>query len=432
VTPAQPDGSVSPPDAGLPDVTIDRASVDAAMLDTYCSLPGSYVWKGGAPTVVPGMTGGPDLSWLQVPDGFCVHFFATVPETRNLKFAPNGDLFVASPSFPCAGGASGGMGSIVVVPDDNHDGVGDSLVTYKGGIPQVQGLLFSGGYLYYQDATQIMRTAYKSGDRMAPALSDSVADITVYTSPLHWAKSIDADDNGNIFVTNGGDQGVACEVGETEEQQPFEGGILLIDSAPGGGHPNGQLVAKGLRNPIDLRCAKGTGACFALELARDFAGPEGSREKLIPVRQGDDWGYPCCATADLPYTDSNVPSGYCSGVAEENTSFVIDHTPFGIDFEQGFWPATWKYRTFVALHGYFSSWIGARVVGIQTAPDGWPIPSSEANEDAGTSLADFATGWDDGHQDHGRPATVAFSPDGRLFLGDDMLGLIVWIAPVGH
>ena len=92
------------------------------------------------------MTGGPDLSWLQVPDGFCVHFFATVPETRNLKFAPNGDLFVASPSFPCAGGASGGMGSIVVVPDDNHDGVGDSLVTYKGGIPQVQGLLFSGGY----------------------------------------------------------------------------------------------------------------------------------------------------------------------------------------------------------------------------------------------------------------------------------------------
>jgi hypothetical protein len=41
----------------------------------------------------------------------------------------------------------------------------------------------------------------------------------------------------------------------------------------------------------------------------------------------------------------------------------------------------------------------------------------------------FATGWDDQSHQHGRPAAVAFSSDGRLFLSNDNNGVIVWIAP---
>ena len=44
--------------------------------------------------------------------------------------------------------------------------------------------------------------------------------------------------------------------------------------------------------------------------------------------------------------------------------------------------------------------------------------------------ADFATGWDDGTLSHGRPAAVAFSPDGRLFLSNDQKGDIYWFAPL--
>ncbi|HZU85393.1 MAG TPA: hypothetical protein VE987_20820, partial [Polyangiaceae bacterium] len=160
----------------------------------------------------------------------------------------------------------------------------------------------------------------------------------------------------------------------------------------------------------------------------------------------DDWGYPCCATQGLPYSGvvysdtSAVPD--CSGVATENASFIIGHTPFGLDFEPGVWPsapidghpgATWNGRAFVTLHGDYGTWSGARVVALALDPaTGLPLPASELPS-SGTpadDMIDFATGWDDGAQDHGRPGAVVFAPDGRLFIGDDQLGAVVWIAPV--
>jgi hypothetical protein len=54
----------------------------------------------------------------------------------------------------------------------------------------------------------------------------------------------------------------------------------------------------------------------------------------------------------------------------------------------------------------------------------------EATQDASTAMVDFATGWDDGKNDHGRPAALTFAPDGRMFVGNDIDGTIVWIAPV--
>jgi glucose/arabinose dehydrogenase len=262
------------------------------------------------------------------------------------------------------------------------------------------------------------------GDRTAPPAAQQMIDVSVYVSADHWPKAVDADDNGNVFVTNGGEQYDSCDPSVPEKSRPFHGGVLRIDGSPGG-----ELIARGLRNPIALRCAPGTGTCFGLELARDFAPQQGSREKLFAVRKGDDWGYPCCATANEPYSDIS-PAPACAGVQPETGSFIIDHTPFGLDFEPGLWPGSWKSRVYVVLHGFVGTWVGARIVALATDPKtGWPVMSSEAKPDA--SFVDFGTGWDDGRLAHGRPATVAFSPDGRLFVGNDINGDIFWIAPVG-
>jgi glucose/arabinose dehydrogenase len=196
------------------------------------------------------------------------------------------------------------------------------------------------------------------------------------------------------------------------------------------------LVAKGFRNPIALRCETNHDVCLAVELALDYSDTMGGREKLVVVRSGDDWGYPCCATRDLPYSTVTYSDTQgtpdCANVAPESGSFVIGHTPFGVDFEPGMWPAPWKDRAFVTLHGVVGSFVGARVVAIGLdATTGLPMPATELGNGGPNpdSLLQFASGWDDGNQDHGRPAAITFAADGRMFLADDNLGIIVWIAP---
>ena len=387
----------------------------------FCDLPGSVQNTANGIVVVPGGAAGvPDLGFLNLPVGFCAHFFATLGNARQLRFAPGGELFVASPTTGTTGGGPGGKAAIVVLPDDDHDGMADTAETFLSGLPSTQGMMFANGYFYYQNATKIMRLPYAPGDRVASGSSEQVADITLYVSALHWPKALDVADDGTIYVSNGGDQTEVCN-----PAHPFHGGILKLDGAPGG-----TPVAKGFRNPISLRCSRGHNLCFAIELARDFTATQGGREKVVPIRQDDDWGFPCCATKDLPYPDI-VPVPNCSTVTSESNSFVIGETPFDLDFESGRWPAPWSNRVYVPLHGEAGTWKGARLVGIALDPvTGELLPSSDINGGSSGALADFVTGWDDGTQRHGRPAAVAFAPDGRLFLGNDTTGDIIWIAPL--
>jgi glucose/arabinose dehydrogenase len=313
------------------------------------------------------------------------------------------------------------MSAIVVLPDDNQDGVADKVEVFLDNLPSTQGLLFHGGMFYYQDATRIMQLPYKTGDRTPSGASTPVVDVTVYSNDLHWPKTLDASDDGHIYVGNGGGQSDPCV-----EPPPFLGGVLEIDGSPGG-----KQIAKGFRNPIAIRCARGHDQCFAVELALDYSQTTGGREKIVPIRAGDDWGFPCCATQNLPYTgtfDQTGATPSCAGVAAEGNAFVIGDTPFGLDFEPGRWKAPYEGNAFVAIHGVFGTWQGTRVVTIpMDSKTGLPLPSTDLGGKT-QGMTDFATGWDDGTLSHGRPAALTFSPDGRLFVASDHNGVIFWIA----
>ncbi len=389
-----------------------------------CTLPGAVQFTANGTVTVPGGDpNAPSLDYLHLPAGFCAHHFAVVGNARQIRFAPGGELFVASPSTSTTGGGGGGLNAIVVLPDDNHDGTADKQILFLEGLPSTQGLLFANDFLYYQDKTRIMQIPYKAGDRAPSGAATPVVDITAYSSGLHWPKTLDISDDGHIYVGNGGDQGEACV-----QPHPVHGGILEIDGSPGG-----KPVARGFRNPIAVRCARGHNQCFALELALDYSASQGGREKLVPIREGDDWGFPCCATQNLAYDgvlNQNNLDPKCGGVAAETVGFYIGDTPFGVDFEPGQWPDIWGGRAYVATHGAAGTWTGARLVSVpMDASTGLPTTSTDVNgNDVG--MVDFATGWDDGTQSHGRPAAVTFSADGRLFVANDNDGVIFWIAPM--
>jgi glucose/arabinose dehydrogenase len=391
----------------------------------FCDLPGSVRFDANGMTMVPGgqsATIPASISFMKAPPNFCVHHFGRVGNPRQLRFAPGGELFIASPTGVTTGGGSGGLSAIVYMPDDNHDGYSDSLSIFQTGLPQTQGLLFTKTHFYYQDSTRIVRIPYQSGDRfprVQPA--EIVADIQYWRSTLHWPKPIDQADDGTIYVGNGSDQGEACNA-----DRPIKGGIVRLDGSPGG-----MPIVKGFRNPIAVRCQRGTNRCYTIELAKDYSAEEGGREKLILIREGDDWGYPCCATKDVPHLE-NKGVADCSKVVREDVSFLIGDTPFGFDFERGKWAPPYKGAAFVALHGTAGPWRGARLVSVavdQTTGELLPATTVGPVGSAEGGMSNFITGWDDGKLMNGRPAEVEFAEDGRLFLANSSTGDIVWIAP---
>jgi glucose/arabinose dehydrogenase len=411
---------------------IELTADETPAAGTYCSLPGSVVAVDRGRGVVPGADiASPDLTWVSVPPGFCAHHFANVAETRNLRVSPGGDLFVASPSTATAGGEQKtGVGAILVLPDDDHDGLADSQIQFLPNMASSQGMTFANGYFYFQDHEIIKRLPYAAGERTAPGNIETVTTISNTVAPQsadHWPKAVDVAQDGTVYVTNGSDQGETCRSTRTAIGAVFKA------------QPSGpSLVMQGFRNPIALRCESDHDVCLVAELAKDGSGGSGGREKLVPVQQGADWGFPCCATTNTPYTDQlfdnnqAVPDSFCAGVTPENVSFQIGHTPFGLDFEQGLLGDPWAHRVFVALHGYVGSYVGSRVVAVALDPTtGLPLQSTDVEGlSMMPNMLDFVVGWDDGHQDHGRATTVAFGNDGRLYVGDDTAGEIFWVAPV--
>jgi len=408
--PAADAGDWIPPEAG-PDVS---------GVTQFCDLPGSVQSTADGKVTVPGGFGASAVSFVGLPAGFCVHYFANVGNARQLRFAPGGDLFVASPTTITTGGVGpAGKSSIIVLPDDNHDGVADDVITFMGELPSTQGLLFANDHFYFQDAADIKRVPFTAGDRTPRDGTETVVRISIYSSSLHWPKALDQADDGTIYVGNGGDQDESCDWG-----RPFHGGILKIDGSPGG-----VPVSKGFRNPIAVRCQRGFNLCFAVELAKDYSAMDGGREKLVPIRPGDDWGHPCCLTRNKIIPSAGNDDNLCATMTPEDVSFAIGDTPFGIDFETGKWAAPYTRSAFVSLHGAYSTWAGARVVAVAINPmTGMPLPGTSVPMISSGSMTDFATGWQD--QTHGRPAAVTFAEDGRLFVANDNDGTIFWIAPL--
>ncbi len=411
------------------DAFIRDASFDVMLPppDEYCGMPGSLVFEQGTRLVVPGGTtaGASDISFLTLPDGYCAHYYATVASARQIRFAPGGELFAASPSRSTAGGAPTGKGAIIVLPDDDKDGVADSQLAFQSGLPSTQGMLFAPGFFYYQDDTKVMRVPYAAGARVNASVATQMIDVNQYISPFHWPKTMDMADDGRIYVTNGGDQTESCIF-----PHPFRGGVVEID-----GTPNGKEIVQGFRNGMYMRCQKGHNNCFVNELTRDFSTAQGGREKIVHIKDGDDFGFPCCATKDLPFPD--ITATDCSGVQPDDNTFRVGDTPFGLDFEPNTWSDTWNKNIFIAEHGAVSSWIGARIIAVKTDPTTGRPPPGSTTGDGGSvgkptgSMRTFASGWDDDSRTHGRPSDVAFSADGRLYVSNDWNGQIFWIAPLG-
>ncbi|MCC6648554.1 MAG: hypothetical protein IT374_23675 [Polyangiaceae bacterium] len=395
----------------------------------------------GVPGTFCGLTtAAPAPALIAVPEGFCVRQYSATLETtpfvpRVIRIADDGDVFITAPAKATAGGAQGGKGAILVFPDDDHDGRADSQFVFAGGEPFdgsdcfahdadptdlacIHGLALHGGHVYFTRWNDVRRFTRAPGERKAKGASELVANLgmpmtAAEQAGYRYTHTIDVTKSGQMFATRGRFDTFSCKLDELTK------GAVLGFSVAGPLPAATTVVADGFRNPMYVRC-DAHDACYANELTGDSWQSIGGREKLVRVNNPTPghYGYPCCVGPNVVA----YAGGDCSKVDAELLSFPLGDTPFGLDFAPSTWPAPFAGAIFVAKHGTNGAWENADVVAVPTDP------ASGAPKGPETP---FTRGFGRGEGTiNGRPADVAFHPDGRLFLIDDTSGLILWIAPM--
>jgi glucose/arabinose dehydrogenase len=319
--------------------------------------PGAHIVPmGGFFCDLPGDT----PAGMKLADGLCARKFADVRTPRAMAFAPNGDLFVSSPSAPTPGGAPPGIGGIFVIPDDDRDGIADTVCVYLQGpdLATVHGLAFrNDGELAYTLDHAVMSTRYAYGDRIGQRVSqEMIAELRVQTGIDRWTHGLAVGSDSTIYVSRG-----VYDSSDCSGRNLRSGSVLRV----GGGHDlQGDLAIGGMRNPLYIRCAP-WGSCYAAELSGRSWTSIGGHDKLIEIKDGDDYGYPCCVDRDKPVPGLN-PAADCSAIASSIDEYHLHDTSFGFDWDaRGLWPAPYTGALFMAFHGSFfeGPWLGTPRLG---------------------------------------------------------------------
>lgn len=347
-----------------------------------------------------GASGAGNVAMVEVPAGFQVTLFAEgLNNPRFMAVGPDGHLYVADRRND----------RIVVLPDENGDGLADETLVFAEGVEEVHSLIYHEGAWYVGVPSGVIRLVDGDGDGVADERTVIIDDYP--TSGSHTTRTVAFLPDGRMVVSVGS----SCNV--CEEEDARRATVLVYDDGTGAGE---RIFASGLRNAVGLAIDPNTGELWATNNGRDLLGDDLPPEALYLVGDGLDYGWPVCHNGDMVDPDMGFV-GACEGVEFPVVNMQAHSAPLGLTFYGGdMFPAGYSGDIFIAFHGSWnrSEPTGYKIVRVDMVEG---VPAGE--------VTDFATGWllADGSAD-GRPTGVTVGSDGALYVSDDKGGYIYRIS----
>jgi len=372
-----------------------------------------------APAPDQSVDNGPDVvarpanAWPIAPKGFKVELYATdLDNPRLIRFAPNGDLFLAESA----------SGKIKVFRGVGPDGKPKQVSVFATGLEQPFGIAFypTGSdpqWVYIGDTGEVLRFPYRNGDLVARGAAQHLADVPSggrLRGGGHWTRDLAfSPDGSKLLVSVGSHSNV--DDSDTHPEEFHRANVLEFT-------PEGkflEIYAWGIRNCVGETINPTTGQLWCSTNERDALGNNLVPDYITHVEEHGFYGW--------PWFYMGGPSGghwdpRHQGKHPELQSKVLTPDillePHFASLEMTFYegsqfPPEYKGDAFAAEHG---SWNRAQRAGYEVIR----LPMHDGH--ATGEYEDFLTGFTVGNGDGdvwGRPVGVAVAPDGSLFVSDD-------------
>ena len=298
-------------------------------------------------------------------------------------------------------------GTIVRLPDANHDGVADSTITVASGLHQPFGIAFRGDTMYVGETDAL--------DRFTPGATTPQKLASLPGGGGHSTRTVVVGPDNKLYVAIGS----SCNV--CEEADPRRAAVVTYNPDGTGEH----LFARGLRNSVGLAFNPTTHELWANNNDRDNLGDDLPPEHVNILKDGKYYGWPQCYLPGKP--NPEYPDANCATVEPPAITIQAHSAPLGLTFYTGtMFPAEYRGDAIMTLHGSWNRSVptGAKVVRVR-------IQNGKA-----TGVEDFITGWlppgaASTSTRWGRPVSPLVLPDGSLLISDDDGGKI-WRVTYGR
>jgi glucose/arabinose dehydrogenase len=359
-----------------------------------------------------------------VPPGFQVSLFAAGLENpRQMRVAPNGDVFVVE----------SGSGRIRVLRP-SADGEPRKEV-FATGLNAPFGVSFyppgaDPQWVYVANTNSVVRFAYASGDLKARGRPETVV-ARLPSGSSHWTRDVVFSADGQkMFVSVGSATNVAeglekfdaAALAKWNTQHPAGAawGIEtdradVLEFTPDG--KNGRIFATGIRNCVGLAVGP-NGDLWCSTNERDSLGDDVPSDYITRVRDGAFYGWPWY------YIGANEDPRHRGARPDLKDKITVPDVllqahsaSLGITFYTGQqFPPEYSGNIFAAEHG---SWNRGKRTGYKVIrviiKDG--VPTGEYEDFATGFVVSDTSVW-------GRPVGVAVAKDGALLVSEDANGTI--------